>query len=242
MPPYFPDIEGTRKMLTEYPGVTQITESSLNDNEFLYSENTYNGLTAGIIYVTTIGDCYLLKLSTIGNYQEFDSIWDLLKRSLVIVPSKHYARYGGKTAADENRRWIDLKTNPNAANPTWQELLDFLRTCQVDQIPFNPPSFSCADYAEALYNDSEAAGIRTAFVAVHFYDSSIGHSLNAYQTTDRGLVFIDATQTTTFQSEYKIVDLKVGKAYLPRGPLPGEQRIYMNWEKYGKVKDFFVIW
>lgn len=55
------------------------------------------------------------------------------------------------------------------------------------------PNAVCADYAQAIYNDAEAAGIKTAFVAVRFADGSVAHAFNFFETTDRGSVFIDCT-------------------------------------------------
>jgi len=51
----------------------------------------------------------------------------------------------------------------------------------------------CGDFAETLHNKAEAAGIRTAFVHIELDDEDTGHALNAFHTTDKGLVFIDCT-------------------------------------------------
>ena len=37
----------------------------------------------------------------------------------------------------------------------------------------------------------ENAGIRAAWVSVEFTDNPDGHALNAFETTDKGLVFVD---------------------------------------------------
>jgi hypothetical protein len=250
-PPWSPDIEGFKHQFTVW-GAIKTTTSSLNGNELLFGTDdpslTYAGLKGmgGKIYITTIGDCYLFNLVAIGGcYQEFDSAWELLKNSLSITPSKHYVRNGKETMVGTDGHPINLETNPNAANPTWQELLNFLKQCEVDQTPYDPQNFTSGEYAEKLYNYSESAGIRSAFVVVYLYNSSTPYSLNAYQTTDKGLVFIDASghrkEPGLPHRLYKVVDVKIGKDYLPENlfPEPGEDLV---WQSPGKVKDFLIEW
>jgi hypothetical protein len=49
------------------------------------------------------------------------------------------------------------------------------------------------DFAEMLHNNAEQAGIRAAFVGINFAGKKIGHAINAFQTTDMGLVHVDCT-------------------------------------------------
>jgi hypothetical protein len=250
-PPWSPDIEGFKAQFIRW-GAIKLTTSSLNGNELLFGTDDPSETFAGVkgmggkIYITTKGDCYLFYLFTIGScYQEFDSAWALLKNSLSITPSKHYVRNGKETMVGADGRLINLETNPNATNPTWQELLNFLKQCKVDQTPYDPQNFASGEYAEKLYNYSESAGIRAAFVVTYLYNNSTPHALNAYQTTDKGLVFVDASGTPKEPGLpnrlYKVVDVKIGKDYLPRNlfPEPGEDWV---WQSLGKVKDFLIEW
>jgi hypothetical protein len=70
-----------------------------------------------------------------------------------------------------------------------------------------------------LQNHAEEAGWRCAWVAIEFSGQSAGHALNAFQTTDRGLVFIDDTGALAGEPHPsnldKVVDVKVGQAYTP---------------------------
>lgn len=97
--------------------------------------------------------------------------------------------------ADRSR--VTLTRNDGAINPTWEELISFMAQDQTDQIQYNSTSFVCSDYAERIYNNAEAKGIRAAFVALSFQDGGVPHAMNAFQTTDRGLVFIDSTGPDT---------------------------------------------
>ena len=69
-----------------------------------------------------------------------------------------------------------LRNNPNAR----------------DRRLYRTGSFMCTEYALAVHDAAEANGLRCALVSVAF-EEGIGHALNAFQTTDFGLVFIDCT-------------------------------------------------
>lgn len=88
---------------------------------------------------------------------------------------------------------INLVRNPNATDPTWQQLQAFLVADSTDKEVYNLLTFPCGAFAEELCNHAEASGIRAAWVAIDFADGSEGHALNAFLTTDKGLVYIDCT-------------------------------------------------
>jgi len=88
---------------------------------------------------------------------------------------------------------INLINNWDAKDPTWQQLVSFLEADKTDSKAYAIFSFPCGAFAEEVHNNSEAAGIKAAWVALDFRDKSGGHALNAFKTTDRGLVYIDCT-------------------------------------------------
>jgi hypothetical protein len=91
----------------------------------------------------------------------------------------------------------------DAHDPTYSELLNFLRIDSTDTTSYKKGVYVCADYAEEVHNNAEAAGIKAAWVGINFTDSSISdHACNAFNTTDRGLIFIDCT---TGDKEVKVV-------------------------------------
>ncbi|MBE0481659.1 MAG: CAP domain-containing protein [Dehalococcoidia bacterium] len=87
---------------------------------------------------------------------------------------------------------VKLTENPYAADPTWWELRAFLSADDTDEQAYIEGSFVCADFAAMLHNRAEEAGIRAAYVSVRL-EGEPGHALNAFNTTDRGRVFIDCT-------------------------------------------------
>jgi len=136
---------------------------------------------------------------------------------------------------------ITLKNNPNAVNTSFTELKSFLQKDTTDQIPYDYGKFVCADFAERLHNNAELAGIKAGFVSINlgpcsYYPTGGGHALNMFQTTDKGLVYIDCTGFQPGINADKIVDLTVGKDYIPRSifPQPGWSS---NWDNMGKVEN-----
>jgi hypothetical protein len=119
---------------------------------------------------------------------------------------------------------ITLVGNPAAVDPTFAQLESFLLADKTDQNTYVPGAYVCANFARDVYNNAEKAGIRAAFVGVEFTGNKEGHALNAFVTTDKGLVFIDCTGLEALQAgpanNDKIVNVKIGIDYQPVGLFP----------------------
>lgn len=114
-------------------------------------------------------------------------------------------------------RFLPLNNNNDAKDPTYQELLAFLREDRTDKNLYVPGEYECGNFAQELHNNAEAAGIRAAFVAVHYYNE-IPHALNAFKTVDLGLVYIDVTGSEiplSLANLDKKVKLAKDEAYQP---------------------------
>jgi hypothetical protein len=121
---------------------------------------------------------------------------------------------------------IRLQENPQAVDVTWEQVKQFVMNDDTNSHIYITGSFVCADFAAMLYNRAEAAGIKTAYVSVDFTEGP-GHALDVFNTTDRGLVYIDCTgpgfQAPTFgqsldgqnlYAEYdKVAYIEVGQPY-----------------------------
>ena len=88
---------------------------------------------------------------------------------------------------------IELAHGEDATDVTWNELVEFLRQDATDESPYIQDLYMCGTFSELLHNSAEAAGIRAAWVSLDISGRDIGHALNAFFTTDRGLVFVDCT-------------------------------------------------
>jgi len=140
---------------------------------------------------------------------------------------------------------IELINNPDTTNPTYAELVAFLEKDETDQHLYVPHStyrgnikmfmpYVCADFAEEVHNNAEEAGIRAGFVSVSFEDGDEGHALNVFETSDKGLVFVDCTGLD-FKQQSAIFDDYV-KGYLPHSALSCDTVAYIAvGEEYGRI-------
>lgn len=138
--------------------------------------------------------------------------------SLVVRPNA--AKPGGIS--------VELVNNPGARDPSFRQLTEFLRTDPTDRRPYKDGLWVCACYAEQLHNRSEKAGIRCAFVTVDLGKVQGLHTLNAFRTLDRGLVFVDCTSSQRTHdgggpdNDDKVVDVRIGREYVPRYLFPSK--------------------
>ncbi|MFC1921054.1 hypothetical protein ACFLYQ_04950 [Chloroflexota bacterium] len=103
---------------------------------------------------------------------------------------------------------VDLVDNPLATNPTWEQLTDFLYEDMTETNTYIEHVYDCSEFSRDIHNNAEAAGIRAAEVQIRWADDSIGHALNAFLTTDYGLVYVDCTGGPDTAAR-----IKVGKVY-----------------------------
>ena len=66
-------------------------------------------------------------------------------------------------------------------------------TDSKEYVGYGPNAYVCSDFAEEVHNNAEIVGIRAGWVGVTFEGTDDGHALNAFETIDRGLVYIDCT-------------------------------------------------
>jgi len=90
-------------------------------------------------------------------------------------------------------------------NPTYQEMKEFLAQDPTNQNTYVENKYVCVDFAAAVNNDAESKGIRCAVVDI-FYPDGYGHTIVAFETTDRGLIYVEPQ----YDEEVKLV---VGRSY-----------------------------
>lgn len=136
---------------------------------------------------------------------------------------------------------IELVNNPDATDPTWNELKSFLSQDKTDKKLYDEDSFLCGDFAEMLHNNAEESGIRAAYVSLNL--SSGLHACNAFNTIDDGLVYIDDTGRSSYSScsADKKVTVSIGSKYIPKSifPCAGWSS---TWESSGTVTNVSIQW
>ena len=90
------------------------------------------------------------------------------------------------------RGQVNLVNNDSATDPTWQELIQFIVSDNTDERNYILGVYMCGSFAEILHNNAEQTGIRAAWVALDLAGSE-AHALNAFNTVDKGIVFVDCT-------------------------------------------------
>jgi hypothetical protein len=90
---------------------------------------------------------------------------------------------------------IQLIENATATDPTWSQLKAFITADKTDQNLYMENIYMCGAFAADVHNNAEAAGIKAAFVHIEFQGEIETHALNAFETTDKGLVYIDCTSS-----------------------------------------------
>jgi len=141
----------------------------------------------------------------------------------------HYGEQPPYTLTTAGYDRVRLVSNETATDPTWQQLVSFLVADKTDEKPYVNGSFMCGAFAEEVYNNAEAAGIKAAWVSVSFEGESEGHALNAFYTTDKGLVYIDCSGKAA-QNSTQSVGMN--------STLSGGLTVYgeaSNWEKVAYV-------
>lgn len=135
---------------------------------------------------------------------------------------------------------IQLTHNPNAKDPTYAELIAFLCADRTDMKKYVVDKYVCADFAEDLQSNAEYEGWNSAYVTVTFTDGS-KHACNAFNTVDRGLIFVDCTGTEDGEGPTVkdcLVKIEQGQEYKP------EYAVKTDWETetMGVVRSYGVHW
>lgn len=94
----------------------------------------------------------------------------------------------------------------NIRDPAYNEALQFTRSDQTDKNAYNA-SYTCLNFAADFKNNAFKARYRCGYVVIAFPSAS--HSIVCFNTTDRGLIFIEP------QAD-EIVKLTVGQPYWNR--------------------------
>lgn len=127
-----------------------------------------------------------------------------------------------------------------AKNPTYDELVEFIKRDQTDKNPYGA-GYKCLDYARDVHNNAEANGIRAGVVFLNPNSRAEWgfdrHALNAFDTVDQGLVFIDCTSYDT-------------RAYVTVGEIYDVEPLYSGaiadnafvWSMVGTVEEYRIYW
>lgn len=115
----------------------------------------------------------------------------------------------------------------NLRNPTYQEMKEFLAQDTTDSKTYIKDEYLCSDFSAEVNNNADAQGIRCAIVDI-FYPDGYGHTIIAFETTNKGLKFIEPQ----FDHE---VSLIIGKSY-------SQINNYTPPPRDDTIERFLIIW
>lgn len=119
----------------------------------------------------------------------------------------------------------------NAVNPTYDQLIAFLKVDKTDEMPYTS-TYVCSDFAKTLHDNAEKNGISAGWVGA----KGCNHAFNVFQTTDKGIVYIDCTGVpggATFQD--KQLNVAVGQ------PLTGKYLFRSSTVQMGCTVDSLLV-
>jgi len=98
----------------------------------------------------------------------------------------------------------EISSGYTSNNPSYAEMKEFLSGDTTNDRSYLTDEYICTDFSAEVNNNAEATGIRCAVVYINYIDA--GHAIVAFETTDRGLIFIEPQYD-------KEVQLIVGQSY-----------------------------
>jgi hypothetical protein len=163
-------------------------------------------ISLGIVILTAIPLFFVLSIGSIAVYEYmFVPVWD-----------EHLPMLNAMGQV------VTITDYRNATNTTYANLTIFLDHDHTEDMPYVDPNYTCSDFAVALHDSAEAHGIRCGIVNVQFEGQPIGHAFDVFPTSDKGMVFVDATGLNASQ--------------LSQNMTPGKAAVYlMNGSQFGEI-------
>ena len=95
-------------------------------------------------------------------------------------------------------------TGYNIRDPTYLEALSFIAADQTNNIPYDVNTFNCNDFSAMVKKNAFKVGYMSYYVYIDFKNTS--HSVVAFNTTDKGIVFIEPQYD-------QVVKIEIGNNY-----------------------------
>ncbi len=118
-------------------------------------------------------------------------------------------------------------------DPSYEEMKDFLARDRTSEREYQEGVYVCVDFAQDVKANAARERLRCAYVVIE-YRGGTGHSIIAFDTTDRGLVFIEP------QFDWE-VEPEVGRRYYQCvNPPPGYHMVQPSYDD--TIRRVIVIW
>ena len=120
-------------------------------------------------------------------------------------------------------------------DPSYQEALTFISNDKTDENEYIEDTYGvyvCSHFSRDICNNAETIGLRCAFVELRYRIG--GHTIIAFNTTDRGLVYFEPQGDEIVNP---VIGLRYYQCIVPK---PGYQYMEPNYDD--TIKDILVIW
>jgi len=118
-------------------------------------------------------------------------------------------------------------------DPSYQEMKDFLKQDETSEQEYLRNEYICVDFAANVKANAAEEGIRCAYVVIEYLGIT-GHAIVAFDTADRGLVYIEP------QFDWE-VEPEIGRRYYQCVvPPPGQHMIEPDYDD--TIARIIVIW
>lgn len=96
---------------------------------------------------------------------------------------------GYEVGFDEGYEAGFQQTGYNLRDPRYDELMRFLEEDKTNENEYVEGKYTCTNFAADLNKNAEDEGFRAAYVYIEYLDGA--HAIAAFETVDKGLVFIE---------------------------------------------------
>jgi len=210
------ELSSTKQTLTSTQAQLSSTEQTLTSTQAQLNSTEQTLLSVQNELATTEAELTSTKSELVSTKNQLNSVQQDLTnlqatlsgtQQQLAVAQETLGGLGITLSTSKECSDVDLIDNPTATNPTWSQLMGFLSQDQTEKHTYISDVYDCSQFSRDVHNNAEAAGIRAAEVHVEFRNEAGGHALNAFLTTDYGLVYVCCTEADT------IARVKAGKEY-----------------------------
>ena len=118
-------------------------------------------------------------------------------------------------------------------DPTYSEMMSFLRADDTDEAEYIEDEYECTEFTTDLCNGAEEEGIRCAYVTLKF-PAGIGHTIVAFDTIDKGLIYIEPQYDD-------LVRVEIGK-HFHKCVVPKASYLYEKPDYDDTIEEVLIAW
>lgn len=94
----------------------------------------------------------------------------------------------------------ELTPTPSYNTITWDELVQFLTDDHTNWNDYDLETYNCLDYAVDVVANARQQNIKVRLVAVAFVGQEMGHAFVEFETSDRGIIFVEPQKDNTYSN------------------------------------------